>query len=340
MEIGMDSDNALIQAAVATVAFFDVFDYPLTLEEISNRMIGALAPPDRLRGVLAAAHGVAAGASPPPVPLIVLCDGFYVLPGREHLAALRAAGQAHHNRLLTRVRRAARLFSLVPFVRSVFLCNRLAMAQADATSDIDVLVVVRRGHLFFVRAVLLGIFHLFGLRRHGARVAGRFCFSFMIDDAHLDLSTYARDDDVYFAAWTLLLQPIYDARGGGSHDARHDMLRANSWIQSFFPHLEKRLAHETHELRAPREAHELSPTVGRFAGLLRGTTAPIRYFLAAIGHVAEPCMRAWQLRRARAKYEALGRPHGVVVERWCLKFHDRDMRDAYRDAWRQRLRNA
>lgn len=336
IEQPLNSDEALMKAAVATVAFYDVFDYPLTVEEISYRMIGAWATADRLRAVLGGVARDADGvggvrpvcslsvANPP----LVSCDGLYVLPGREELVARRAAGQVHHDRLLTHVRRAARLFHFVPFLRGVFLCNRLAMAQADAASDIDVLVVVRRGHLFFVRAVLLGIFHILGLRRHGARIAGRFCFSFMIDDAHLDMSAHARENDVYFASWILLLRPIYGVQYG-SRDLLRDVLRENSWIHSLFPHPEN------------RQSCTFAPVNDRpadyLAVALHIVTTPIRYLFAIIGYVAEPCMRAWQLRRARAKYEVLGRPHGVVIKPWCLKFHDRDMRDAYRDAWRERL---
>lgn len=46
----------------------------------------------------------------------------------------------------------------------------------------------------------------------------------------------------------------------------------------------------------------------------------------------------WQLKRARSKFEKMGKPAGVVLEPYCLKFHDKDMREAYQKEWEKRLK--
>lgn len=46
----------------------------------------------------------------------------------------------------------------------------------------------------------------------------------------------------------------------------------------------------------------------------------------------------WQLRRARSKFEKMGKPTGVVLEPYCLKLHDKDMREVYQQEWEKRLK--
>ena len=46
----------------------------------------------------------------------------------------------------------------------------------------------------------------------------------------------------------------------------------------------------------------------------------------------------WQLKRARSKFEKMGKPAGVVLEPYCLKFHDKDMREVYQQEWENRLK--
>lgn len=66
-----------------------------------------------------------------------------------------------HADAIRRVRLWAWIFRWIPFVEEVYLCNSLALTQADRGSDIDVFVVLRRGRMFLARAILLFVFHIF-----------------------------------------------------------------------------------------------------------------------------------------------------------------------------------
>ncbi|MBI2634689.1 hypothetical protein HYW82_03420 [Candidatus Peregrinibacteria bacterium] len=131
-------------------------------------------------------------------------------------------------KLWKRVWRYCRFLRFVPFLRMVAVCNNLAFGRVRAASDIDLFIVAREGHLFTVRIFVTAILHIFGVRRHGEKIAGRFCLSFFVDDSALDLSTIAIEKDIYLAYWVKNLVPIIDDGVYG------EFLRKNEWVDGYF----------------------------------------------------------------------------------------------------------
>lgn len=295
------SSPRLEDAIVKTVAFFDVLEYPLTVQEVSDRLLGYVASES---DILVCLRGT---------DRLIMMRGYVVFPGRERLIEQRLSQVAADQRLWKRVRKYAWVFRVVPFVQEVYICNRLAITQGTDESDIDVFVVARQGRMFFVRTLLLGLFQLFGVRRHGSRVAGRFCLSFFVDSSSRDLEGFSdSSSDVYFAYWLLLLRPLF---------AHEDIRFSNPWLEKYFPR----------EL-VIRQAQQTQSSGSSF--VRRGLE---RLFSGTFGDFVEKRLVSWQLLRARKKFEAMGSPHGVVLTEHALKFHDRDMRRQYFSEWRKRV---
>ncbi|MCX6734062.1 MAG: hypothetical protein NTX63_04630 [Candidatus Peregrinibacteria bacterium] len=237
---------------------------------------------------------------------MVETDGmYYFLKGRSELVKLRNENEAFHREMLNKVEKLKWIFAVTPFLKGVYVCNTLAMTQARPGSDIDVLVVTRRNRLFITRTCLLVLTQLLGVRRHGEKIEGRLCLSFFVDEDHTDMSELLlKPYDVYFAYWLLLLKPV-----GKSPS----LLSSNAWMRNYFS--EKVLARD----ESVRDV------------------ASSRSFLMKFWNKVELLLLNWQLRRACAKFMAMGRPQGVVLEKHCLKFHDQDMRERYRDEWGERV---
>lgn len=233
-------------------------------------------------------------------------DGtYYFLKGRSELATLRIDNQVYHREMLKKVERLKWIFSVTPFLKGVYICNTLAMTQARPGSDIDVLVVTKRNRLFIVRTCLLILTQLFGVRRHGDKVEGRLCLSFFVDEDHVDFSELLLQPyDVYFSYWLLLLKPI---------GTSPSLLSLNLWMKDYF-------------------SEEILPRNQYFSDTVSGRSRFVKFW-----NRIELLLLNWQLGRACAKFMAMGRPQGVVLEKHCLKFHDQDMREKYRSEWEERV---
>lgn len=294
------SEN-LEHAIFRTVAFFDCLDFCLTDSEIYDRLLGFSATFDEVALAL------------PLCSRVVQTRGYYHLAGRDTLVSSRELSSFHHAQLMRKTYRLAWLFRCIPFLSAVYLCNTLAMTHGKPGSDIDIFVVSKSGRIFFVRFFLHIFLHVFRLRRHGSHIASRFCLSFFVDDRHLQLEPLLlAPHDPYFAYWFLLLRPLYlrDRLG---------FLADNPWLHSYFS--------------TPTIHDEVSFSRPYFFARC------IEYvFSGSLGHWIESLFSQWQLRRARKKYDALGKPPGVFLSSYCLKFHDQDRRKVYRDRFESIIR--
>lgn len=293
------SSGSLEDAIVKTVAFFDVFDYPLTVDEVSERLLGFEASREDIQ------HTVQKSER------ILFIDGYVVFPQRERIVALRLQNVSQDLALWKRVKKYEWIFRCVPFLHGVYVCNRLAISQGIEESDIDLFVVADTGRMFFVRTMLLVIFQIFGARRHGDKIPGRFCLSFFVDMSAADLSPLLLGSDIYFAYWFLLLKPLYGI---------FDIAKMNTWIEEYFS---KNILPSSSDVNFSRPNF-----FGDFLQWIFG---------GKFGNFIERRLMSWQLARAVKKSEALGKPDGLVLTEHCLKFHDHDMRSQYFREWKRRI---
>lgn len=196
---------------------------------------------------------------------------------------------------------------IVPFLRMVAVCNSLAMGKVDENSDIDLFIIAKRGRLFIVRSFVTVLLQIFGVRRHGKKIAGRFCLSFFVDDSSLDLSRIAIENDVYLAYWMNTLKPIID------DGVSMEFLRANSWLSDYFENI------------IPEE-HVLVPKEKTFESIFDGK----------VGTKLENFLKKWQTKRAHKKLEKLEDKSGIFMDDHILKFHNEDKRKIFTEKWIQK----
>ena len=216
-------------------------------------------------------------------------------------------------KLWNKVYRFVNVMQAVPFVKMIAVCNNLAFGIVDEESDIDIFVVAKKKRLFIARLFLVFYLHITGVRRHGKKVAGRFCLSFFVDESHLNLSKLAIKNDIYFAYWIYKLVPIIN-RG-----VLYEFEMKNRWI---LPVLKEE------SFRNKRSDIKKAPTK---AFLSRKFFEFILF--GPIGNVVEKFIGSWQMKRAKEKAEKLESRAGTVIADNVLKFHDADKRLLYRDAY-------
>ncbi len=294
----------LREAVYATVAWFDVFDQPVSAEEVHRYLW-------RRKATLAAVKKQLYSD-----PRIGKSFSFFSLVGRTGQVVTRCRRQYHAGKLWRRVTRWRWLFRATPFLKYVAVGNTLAMGWPESDSDIDIFVVAKRNRLFTARFFLTLFTSLFRVRRHGDRIAGQFCLSFFVSESASDLSKLALGkEDPYLAFWTATLVPVWS-------DSAKDFYKANAWVKRYFPNL----------------VWPDAKLINKHRGLCRRLRESV--LSGSFGNFIEARLKNWQLRRTKNKYLISRIPEktAVVTSSTVLKFHETDRRREFLAAWQKLLK--
>lgn len=209
---------------LATVAYYDAMDFPLTAFEIWKHLIAHDRDVKedqscRLGEVIAALQ---ADRRP---ERVAERSGFYCLAGREELIVERIRTEKISAGKLRRLSRLSQFIACVPFVHMFGAAGSLSMKHAGRGSDWDVFVVLRSGRIWIGRTLLTGFLHLIGKRRHGDKVNDRVCLNYFVTDDNLKIGM----KDLFSAHEYRFLVPLYNFRLFQVFELK------NSWIKEYKP---------------------------------------------------------------------------------------------------------
>jgi len=203
---------SLAEAMQRTLAYSDLFNYPLTAQEIHYGLIEHTATYAEVRHELE--ELCAAGE-------ITQHEGFFCLPGREACIDIRARRQRASAQTLRRHNASLRLIKNFPFIRGVALSGALAFQNAEAEDDLDLFLIVAPGRLWMVYFGLVLLMKAMGRRRE-------VCLNCLIDSAHLAIA----ERDFFIAHQITFLRPL----SGG--EQLRDFFRVNEWCARYLPQSE------------------------------------------------------------------------------------------------------
>ncbi len=221
--------NPPSRTILATITYYDAMDYPLTLFEVWRHLsFEDTEAPEQYRKAqtLGEIHKILQMLTRD--KSIACKDGFYVLCGREYLVEDRRRRIVLSVDKLHKMRKGVRLLRWVPFVRMVLVTGRLAMKHAQRGSDWDVLIVLKKGHIWTGRFLVTVMTHIFGRRRTDAHHADHLCLNYFITTESLEISL----DDRYSAHEYMMARVVF------ASIKPEKFLRANAWIARFRPHFD------------------------------------------------------------------------------------------------------
>ena len=203
-------ERAIERAIVQAVAYADVFDYPLTADEIHRYLIGVPAS----RGAVRAALG-----TPRLVPDVLSRSGrYFTLAGRESAVDTRRGRAGPAVEYWRRAVRYGHQIGSLPFVRMVAVTGALAMDNV-ADGDIDYLVITEPGRLWLCRALVVGLVRTAALR------GTTLCPNYFLSEQALVLS----ERNLFTAHEVAQMVPL-------SGMETYQRLRAlNAWTTMFLP---------------------------------------------------------------------------------------------------------
>ena len=211
------SSRDLSHAILQTVAYSDIFDYPLSAREIHRYLTGVKATLEEVVRALRE-DGV-----------VEQTDSYFTLQGREEIVGIRMQRVFHSSQLLPSAIAYGRMLGNLPYIRMVALTGSLAVMNVSGNPDFDYMLVTAPGRLWIARAFALA-------RNKLARMQGyTLCPNLIISEKALEWP----EKDLYSARELCQMIPIT----GFSTYRR--LMQVNDWIETFLPNayaeIEKRL---------------------------------------------------------------------------------------------------
>jgi hypothetical protein len=196
---------------LATLAYFNMFDYPLK----KNEIFLFLGHCNDYREFEQALSNLLRDAA------IYKMAEFYSLQNDFKLAIRRFRGNEKAIAMLKKAEKAASIISAFPFVKGVAVSGSLSKYFADEHSDIDFFIITAANRLWIARTLL----HFFKKLTFVVHKQSYFCMNYFIDEAEPAIM----EKNIYTAMEVVTVLPLRD---NGTFDR---FLKANTWAGVFFP---------------------------------------------------------------------------------------------------------
>lgn len=195
------------QGILRTLAFFDAFNMPLTVEDICRYYYSVGKKPSRLNIETSLSSLLnQARVKGEQVHYYLADRDSFIVDGRKK-SRMRAID------LLKKSQPWLSCLASWPGVRAISICNNIAFLNASEESDIDLFIIVNPGEIWQTRFALASFLQLFKKRPQPGNEYGKLCLSFIVTADNLDLSLIKLEDDIYLFYWLKTLLPVYDPEG-------------------------------------------------------------------------------------------------------------------------------
>jgi len=303
----MDLNN-LEKAVLATIAYYDALDFPLTGFEVFEYLIN----PVRL---ISAENQF---SEIEPINKIALKDvlgilnsrnlsfylgeknGFYFLKNKEHLIETRIMRQKISGQRWKKVRKIIKYLQIVPFIKMVAISGSLAMDNVKQESDIDLFIIAKNKRVWTTRFFTTLFFQIIGQRRYGKKIENRFCLNHYITDKSLKINFRSLANAQTYSHLVLVLeieQGIYNK-----------FQKQNDWIKDYL------YAYHPQKLNSQRKIK-----TGSFLRFF----AKIREFIlnSFLGLILEKILGFFQKKLIQRHYLNLKGRGRIIVDETQLEFH-------------------
>lgn len=193
------------------VAYGDVFDYAMRVEEIQRYLVGVRASIAAVKQLLWEEANQTTRLSQQ--------DGLVCLAGREALFEIRRERQAMAEKRWQAARAYGRILAGLPFARMVAVTGSLAVDNLEAGGDIDYLVVTAPGRVWLCRAMAILVV------RWAAQRGERLCPNYFTSQDNLA----SEPEDLYNAHELAQMVPL------NNMELYARMRASNAWTQRYLP---------------------------------------------------------------------------------------------------------
>jgi len=212
-------DKELREAVLRTLAYSDIFDFPLTQQELHYFLEGYPIDPGVLFTALPSLTGIECR------------DDFFCLSGREQIIDRRVQLNIWSFRKLQLAKLVAAKLAMIPWVRMIAVTGAVAAKNADQDHDIDIFIITSPKRLWVTRFTEKAMTELMGRRRRplaeseeGAK--DKICPNIYLDAGELTFP----NQDLFTAREIAQMEVVFN-----KNYTYERFLRANSWMEKWLP---------------------------------------------------------------------------------------------------------
>lgn len=225
------------KAVLKTLAYYDVFDFPLKAWEIHKWLIGKKAS---LQQVQKALEKLLKKEK------IGLSKGYYFLISRKKVVKKRLEKEVVSEKHLKTAKYFGLLFRLIPWVKLVGISGSLSMMGSAKTDDIDLFIITSTNRIWVTRLCLIFLTELTGLRRKRREkllsATGKICINLILEESNL--AQYKKN--IYLAHEVLQMRPLWQ-----KDEVYTNFLHSNDWAFNYLPNWRSNIKSQKLKLKNP-----------------------------------------------------------------------------------------
>ena len=202
---------------LSTIAYFDMFHYPLTMDEIYLYLPVKC---DAIDFEFALKYLVIDR-------MVYHFDKFYTLKNEYFLIERRLRGNARATKMMDTAKQVSNLLVCFPFVKGIAISGSLSKNFADEDSDIDLFIITAKNRLWIARTLM----HCFKKLTFLVKREHYFCMNYHIDEEELQI----REKNIYTAIEIATLIPVH------GDTTFEQFYAANNWTRNYLPNKYMRL---------------------------------------------------------------------------------------------------
>lgn len=240
----MDSNK---QAIIQTLLYSDIFDFPLTEDEIFKFLISQkpVAKKIIVQNLAKLSKEVAEK------------DGLWFLAGRKQIVQLRKKREKHAREKIEKAKRISQLLSLIPTIQLIGVSGGLSMLNVESNDDIDLFIITKAQKLWTTRFLALSLLKTMRLLRtkNDTKVENKACLNMFIDEQAL---TFPQErQDIYTAHEIVQVIPLFER-----NNIYQRFIVANRWIKEhMYNAIDIRILRYKPACRRGRDTKKILPNI-------------------------------------------------------------------------------
>ena len=210
----------LRRGIIRTLAYYDIFSYPLTAAEIYYNLGNNHTSLDEIKSEL---NELTSNN-------LVYCKGdFFQLNDDEKYIQRRRKGNELAEKRIKTARRVSGFISRFPFIRGILLSGSISKGFMEEDSDIDYFVITHPNRVWFSRLMLMLFKKIFLFNSKKI-----FCINYFVDSEKLEIE----EKNIFTATEIVTLLPTF---GKEIYD---EFCEKNYWVKQYYPNYPKRETNE------------------------------------------------------------------------------------------------